>query len=260
MNIYDFMEKYQKKRNTFEKSYEYKFFIDNRYLLTKFPYFSFLFDRDYDDFDIMRANIILRSLLTKKKIEDEIWALNERYNNGEVINHQIYVKSILDVTYSLPYYLEEKNKIYLPIFNRAINSMYIHEPEKLLNEPYIHLFSDYNANIVDPFDTYGPELYNSLFTRLVLVGTNSREYAYFHYDTNTIYIVNKEGRLDNKIVLFDKYLKRVQYRDMLERIEPVMKAYFDSDMQGFYDALVDSNFLSRKALYYYLIKYKKNKK
>ncbi len=254
------MEKYQRKRNVFEKSYEYKFFIEHRYMLNKFPSFSFLFDSDYNDFDIMRANIIIRSLLTKKKIEDEVLSLNERADNGEIINHQIYVKAILDVTYNLPYFSDQKNKIYLPIFNRAINSMYIHEPEKLLTAPYNHLFTNFSDNIVDPFDTYGPLLYNSLFTRLVKVGTNGSEYAYFHYDTNTIYIVNKGGRLDNKIVLFDKYLKRVQFRDMLERIEPVIKAYFDNDMQGFYDALVDNNLLSRKALYYYLIRYKKIKK
>ena len=72
------------------------------------------------------------------------------------------------------------------------------------------------------------------------------EIAYFHYDTNTIYIVNSQGRLDLKIVLFDKYIRRPVYNHMLERITPVVEQYFANDRQNFIKSLLDNKFISNK--------------
>ena len=137
-------------------------------------------------------------------------------------------------------------KIYIPFFNRAINQIYSLEPLKLLEEPYISLEDNYQNSSNDPFDTYGAELFNSFFTKLVKVGTNGKEIAYFHYDTNTIYIVNEQGRLDLKIVLFDRYIKKPNLNHMLERITPVVDKYFADDREGFIEALLENKFISKK--------------
>ena len=88
-----------------------------------------------------------------------------------------------------PYFLDDKNKIYIPFFSRSLNQLYVREPEKLLVKPYSDLKDNFADSIVDPFDTYGALLYDSLYTRLLRVGTHNDETADFHYDTNTIYFV-----------------------------------------------------------------------
>ena len=76
-----------------------------------------------------------------------------------------------------------------------------------------------------------------------------KETAYFHYDTNTIYFVNEEGRLDASVVLFDRYIRHPNYAHMLERIKPVVDAYFAFDREAFIKALHDHGFLSSQLMH-----------
>ena len=77
---------------------------------------------------------------------------------------------------------------------------------------------------------------------------DSKEAAYFHYDTNTIYFVNDQGRLDRRIILFDRYLKSITTSHMLEKIQPVVEAYFNHDKEAFLDNLYKGKFISYKML------------
>ena len=135
------------------------------------------------------------------------------------------------------------------IFFQSINSLYLNEPEKLNEYPYTDLLKSFAGLVIDPFDTYGYELYNTYFTKLVKIDTYKNEAAFFHYDTYTIYIINDQGRLDRKIVLFDRYMRRIVTTHMLERIRPVVKAYFANDKQEFINSLEKSGFISAKMLY-----------
>ena len=237
------LEAKKKRRNTFENSDEFKFFIENRHLLGKFNKFSFLYDSEGNEFNMMRANVIIYGLLNKQTIEMEVKSLKEY---GQDKDPEAFNAALRDRCIDLPYYSENDMKIYIPFFNRAINQIYTLEPLKLLEEPYISLEDNYQNSSNDPFDTYGAELFNSFFTKLVKVGTNGKEIAYFHYDTNTIYIVNEQGRLDLKIVLFDRYIKKPNLNHMLERITPVVDKYFADDREGFIEALLENKFISKK--------------
>ena len=104
--------------------------------------------------------------------------------------------------------------------------------------------SDYENACVDPFDTYGSELFNSYYTSLVKISSSKHVTAFFHYDTNTLYFINDQGRLDAKIVLFDKYMKKPKFTHMMERISPVAEAYFNNDRTGLINALFDNNLIS----------------
>ena len=243
MHLFDLLEAKQKKRNTFETGEEFKFFIDHRFMLGKFTKFGFLYDSEGNEFDIMRANIIIYALLNKQTIELEVDSLHEY---GQDKDPQAFNDALKQRCLDLPYFSENGQKIFVPFLPRAINQIYTNEPIKLLEEPYLTLKTNYQNSAIDPFDLYGPELFNSFFTRLVKVGTNGMEIAYFHYDTNTIYIVNSQGRLDLKIVLFDKYIRRPVYNHMLERITPVVEQYFANDRQGFIKSLLDNKFISNK--------------
>lgn len=248
MGIYELLNKYQKKRKAFQKSEEYRFFLDNREDLNKISKFSFLYDSDLDDFNVMRANCILYGFQNKDLIEREVTNLNKYLLSHTKADNKVFRHALEERLVELPYFMTNNEKIYIPFFTKAINLIYVEEPEKLLHPPYRELIKNYVNAIVDPFDTYGAQLYNSYFTRLVKVYDNNKEIAYFHYDTNTIYIVNCQGRLDEKIVLFDRYIKHINDHHMLERIHPVVEAYFNYNREEFVQNLFQSQFISAKML------------
>ncbi len=243
--IYKILEANQKKRMPFEKSQEHNFFVTHRSLLMKFPRFRFFYDTELD-FNIFRANIIINGLLNKKMFEEEIAVIQMHKEHGEFISDQEFVNALKDCVIDQPYYTQNDIKIYMPFFSKVINLLYQNEPMKLFLHPYKELITTFESSLVDPFDTYGAELFNSYFTRLVKVGTNGKEIAYFHYDFNTVYIVNSQGRLDCKIVLFDKYIKHIDSRYMLERLQPLMEAFFSNNRELFVENLFKNRFISQK--------------
>ncbi|MCR5506071.1 MAG: hypothetical protein K6F07_03660 [Bacilli bacterium] len=250
MRLFELLQVKQKKRTTFENGEEFKYFIDNRYLLGKFNKFSFLYDSENNEFDIMRANIIIGALKNKETIELEVESLK---SYGKDSDPEAFKEALKQRCIDLPYYSNNGLKIYIPLFTRAINEIYTNDPVLLLEEPYSDLKTNYIDSSIDPFDTYGAELFNSFFTSLVKIDSNGKEVAFFHYDTNTIYIITNQGRLEQKIVLFDKYLRKISTNHMLERVTPVVKRYFENDKEGFIKALFDSNLISEK-LYNYIRK------
>ena len=246
--LFDYIASKAKRRQGFEKSEEFRFFLEYRHLLTKIPRFVHFYDLESEPFEIMRANIILQAYLNKSKMEQEIHNLSN-YITVNKKNHAHFVKSFHEIISEQPYYQEDKDKIFIPFFTRSLNQIYNEDPEKLLTYPYNGLADNFKDTVVDPFDTYGSELYNSQISRLVKIREFDKETAFFHYDTNTIYFVNEEGRLDASVVLFDRYIRRPNYAHMLERIKPVVDAYFAFDREAFLKALHDNDFLSSHLLH-----------
>lgn len=246
MNIYQLLEKYQKKRNDFVKSDEYRFFLNNRDMLNQFPKFSHFYDSDQSDFDIMKANCIIHGLINKALMEEEIENIDLFIHHGDPNSTKKFLKTFQERTVELPYFETNKTKIYIPFLSKAINLLYVNEPYKLLQNPYNDIVFEYVQSMVDPFDTYGAELFNSYFTRLIKVMEFDKLIAYFHYDTKTIYIVNNQGRLDSKIVLFDRYINKINDHHMLERIHPVLESYFAFDREEFLENLHKNGFISTK--------------
>ncbi len=245
MTIFEILDKKKKRRPSFENSEDYSFFIKNRELLVNVPRFEFLGNIEDNEFDIIRANIVIQSYLNKLFIEKQIDEIAQEYEiekleKGRLVN--ILKEKIND----LPYLNLNKNKVYIPIFALPLNIVYSKNPEKLYMYPYTLLRSDYYELIIDLFDVYGPNLFDSYFTRLIKISSNGKETAFLNYDTNTVYIINSQGRLDNKIVLFDKYILKPMCNHMLERLRPLMHAYFSNSKKDFINALHENNFISEK--------------
>lgn len=247
-SLFNYLAKKAKKRKAFEQSEEFHFFIENRHFLMRLPPFVHFFDFENDYFQVMRANIILYGYLNKGKMEDEINNLG-KYLNSNKNDNSNFVKSFHEIISELPYFQEGNDKIYIPFFSRALNQSYLNEPEKFLVDPYKGLKDNFKDTLVDPFDTYGSEIYNSHFSRLVKIADVDKETAFFHYDTNTIYFVNEQGRLDASIVLFDKYIRHPNYSHMLERIRPVVDSYFSFDRDGLVNNLYNNGFISTHLLH-----------
>ncbi len=241
MTLYELLNKKKKARKPFENSEEYEFFAKHRDLLTKIPRYAFLYDKE-DDFSIIRANIVIYGLLNKQVIEEKVYNLSKKIDP----NNKNFLPELYKSITKLPYYSLNKTRVYVPIFSLPLNNIYYKEPYKLLTYPYNLLNEEFQESTIDCFDTYGALLYDSNFTRLIKVSTNGKEVAYFHYDTNTVYVVNNQGRLDNKIVLFDKYITKIYDNHMLERLKIVMEPYFNNSRSEFIQALFVQQFISRK--------------
>ena len=246
--LFNYIARKAKSRTSFEKSEEYRFFLENRHFLTKMPRFLGLYDLDSDPFEVIRANVILQAYLNKSKMEQEVHNLSN-YISVNKKNHAHFIKSFHEIISEQPYFQDGEDKIFIPFFTRSLNQIYHDDPEKLLTYPYNGLVDNFKDTVVDPFDTYGSELYNSHFSRLVKIKQVDKETAFFHYDTNTIYFVNEQGRLDASVVLFDRYIRHPNYAHMLERIRPVVDAYFAFDREGFITALHQNGFMSSHLLH-----------
>lgn len=256
MKLLEYIEIHQKKRKQFSKSEDYKFYSKNRSSLAKLSQFSYLSSGKEIDFRIIRANIIIHGLINKAIIEQEVKNLVKYTESHEILTHEDFVETLKQRIVTRPYLEEKEGRVYIPFFPKSINSLYLNEPEKLNEYPYTDLLKAFSGLVIDPFDTYGSELYNTHFTRLVKIASHENVAAFFHYDTFTIYIINDQGRLDSKIVLFDRYMKKIVTTHMLERIKPVVKAYFENNAEKFIKSLEENGFISSKLLFKITHQYK----
>ena len=235
MRLFELLYKKRKKRKAFFSSNEYAYFLANRYKLKLFPSFPYLGKNTNDEFDIMRTNIILQGLDNKETIEIEVENINKHFEDGKP-THEKYILTLKERTINSPYFMDNNIKVFIPFFSKALNAVYYREPEKLLREPFLELRNTWTGSLIDPF------------TRLIKVGQKDNEAAFFHYDTNTIYFINEQGRLDVSIPLFDKYIRYPNYAHMLERIKPVVDRYIANDRDGFIMSLYEQNSISKKML------------
>ena len=250
MKLLRYLAKYKKKRKDFALSEDYLFYSKNKGLLSKlskFPYLSK--DKKDNDFRVIRANIIIHGVINKNIIESEVKNLVKYTESHQILTHEDFVETLKQRIVMHPYLDAKEGRIYIPFFPKSINSLYLNEPEKLNEYPYTDLFKSYTSLVIDPFDTYGSELFNTHFTHLVKIKESNNVAAYFHYDTYTIYMINDQGRLDSKIVLFDRYMKKTVTTHMLERIRPVVDSYFDNNIKGFLKSLKENGFISSKMLF-----------
>lgn len=254
-NTFDLLEQYSRFSSVYKTSEEMAFFMKHRDALASVEQFAYLYDADASDFLMIRANIIIRSLFNKKEIEKAIKELSPLLAKDQITKFRVDFKERID---KLPCYSTGKDRIYVTFFSRAINLMYLTSPEEFNKFPFNVLEKNYSSSIIDAFDTYGADIFDSVFTKLVKISTNGREIAYYHYDFKCIYIVNNQGRLDNKIYLFDEFLEEFDTTNMIERIKPVIDAYFANDRDEFIKKLNQNGFISEKMVY--LIAKNRNRK
>ena len=249
MKLLEYLESHKKKRKDFKKSEDYLFYSKNKGLVPKSNYFNNLSGRHIDDFNIFRANIIIHGVINKTLIEGEVKNLVKYTETHQILTHEDFVNTLMKQIEERPYLDEKEGRIYIPFFPKSINLLYLQEPERLNEYPYTDLFKSYATLVIDPFDTYGNELFNTKFTNLKKIDSKNNVIAYYHSDTLTIYMVNDQGRLDSKIVLFDRYLKKIDLENIEERIKPVIEAYYEHNVQNFIKNLEKNRFISSKMLF-----------
>lgn len=248
MDLFAQMEK-QQRRTPFEESTEHRFFLEHSGILADIPYFS-KFSRADVPFDIIRANIIIRALQNKAAIENafiKLYKSSQKDSSEEAVER--IVLATAKASEKLPYYQLNDRRIFVPILPKSLNEIYDGDYYKLIEKPYNKLLRKYEAVVVDPFDTYGPELYNSYFTKLIRIGSSGGRVAFYDYDSYSAYVINEEGRLEVKMSFFDKYLKKKNVNHMMERVGPAIDAFFQSDKEKFLEILVEKELISSRFIY-----------
>lgn len=239
MRIFELLNKYKNKKR-FNQSNDYTFFNKNKNLLIKYHLHEDLYNSN-EPFDIISANIVIHGIKNKialdKIIEEEYLFKSER----QLINIK---RNIQDKIIDLPYYNYLNYKIYIPFFNLNTNITYIEENEKMNEMPYINLINNYQTFLINCFYDYGGEIFNSFFTRLIKIREDATSIAFYHFDFDAIFIINKQGSLDNVIYLFDKYLKKVNKNHIIERIKPLIDAYYEGRINDFIYILYRNNLIS----------------
>ena len=243
MSLFDQLARKQRK-TSFYSSPQMMMFNDNRVLLDQVPLFS-RFMKATEPFDIIRANIIIQSILNKKAIEEAYSEQKKEKKNSKKKESEEYMNGVLETLNYMPL---EDEKIFIPIFPISLNRIYSKDYEKLSKPPYEALLHNYEAVVVDPFDTYGSDIYNTYFTKLVLIKKTDLGAAYYDYDSDAIYFVNHQGRLDGKLCLFDKYLYHPNYNHIIKRITPVVDAYYRESKDDVERLLVENKLISSKLI------------
>ena len=251
----DFFETLNKKQRFtgFNAGAENRFFNEYSALLAATPTFQ-RFTRAQEPFDIVRANIILRAILNKREIDQTYLTVSRLYRKEGEIRHddEASIKAMLaEVKKDLPRLtLPSGENIYVPILPKSLNQAYDIHPMRFEEKAYKALLGNsYDMLVVDPFDTYGYRLFDSYFTNWILIREHGGVGAFFDYDSLSIYFINSQGRCDAKIALFDRGLSKRYTNHMLERIVPVIDAYFRDDRDGLYRELVDNQLISSKLVY-----------
>ena len=216
------LAKKKQRQTPFNRSSEMRFFLDNNIILREIPLYS-RYAKGGNPFDVIRANIILRALINKEMIEKSYF----KVTGGGLLKKDLTSSDkarinaeVANTISSLPYFNDEGSKIFVPIFSRSLNNIYSTSFYRLEERPYKDLIKHFEEVSCDPFDTYGDELYNSLFTRLIQLRKTEVGSAYYDYDAWSIYFVNKNGRLEVCLPLFDRYLKNPAPNHMISKLLP----------------------------------------
>ena len=226
---------------SFDRGDEMAFYNRYSYKLSDNEPFAYL-SKMVDSFGIIRANIVLRAIMNKEEIEKEFFAHSKLLEKNPQLTP---MKEFMDnVASTLPYLEVGGEKIYVPIFPSSLASIYTNSYEKLSVPPYKKLLKDYEAALIDPFDYYGPALYDSYFTKLVIIRKTEKSMAAYDYDAECIYFINEEGRLDAKIALFDKGLTKPLKNHMIPRIRKVVDAYYENDRDKMLNVLLKEKLIS----------------
>lgn len=245
-SVYKILEK---NKNKFSNNNEEElYFSKYKYLLKQDSNFNKYLE-NVTPFTLIQANIIIRGLKNKEDMDNLII---EGFNNKISNLNDILKERCLDY----PYIKYDDYRVYFPFFNRITNEVYSNEVNRLKDSPYNDLFLNYKPFIVDPFDTYGVDLYDSTFTKLVRVDEDLTSVAFYSYHMNAIFIINKQGTLDNVIYLFDKYLKNINKSHVIDRVKEVVKCYYSNNLHLFITTLYKNEFISYK-VYKRLCKAKK---
>ena len=245
MGFFDLLEKKQRP-TPFSHGEELRFFLANVSLLSGYPSFRRM-RKAKTPFAIVRANLVIRSIMNKKLVEEAIAKVRDSVLSGDLAEEKVRI-AVAEVLRSIPYYEEGGAHIYVPFFERHVNSICSKNPERLLDKRYQNIINHAEIISIDPFDTYGPRVFASGFSSLKLLMDRGDSCAYYDKESYSIFIVNKQGRLDRRIALFDRYLADANDENIEFRTKEALECFYRFDYDNMIKALVENKLISSSLL------------
>ena len=222
------------------------FYLQQRRKLLLYPAFKHLFFAT-NLITLLQAVMILKGLVQKETIDTYLkqQGQNSMAIHGRIKHHAIRESFLKDLRFQYQFNDQQQMSIILPFFNRAMNHIYQHEPDKLYDYPYSRLEEDFSTSIIDAFEHYAFDLYQSNFVNLVTLTPRDRSsMAFYQPDARVVLIINRQGRLDVSLSLFDKGIKKPNLSSIQERLNLAIKPFFDHDRQDLIEQLKVQGFLS----------------
>lgn len=220
MTIYEYLFKVRRP-HLITPSREYNYFQENAEFLDETP--DFLpFINTKDEFTIILGNILIESV----KAFHALMKWKEEGKKGKI------------ETAVPPFFKYQDVAIYCPLLSVSNNL--------LIANGRINNLSLENDTI-SAFELYNFALFDSALTSFVYLTGDEHTKAYYHYDFHTIYIINDQGQLDVRISLFDRDLVKPDYRNIIERLKPIVNAYYNLERSDFLNALKEQKLISLKA-------------
>ncbi|MDD4532519.1 MAG: hypothetical protein PHW22_03705 [Bacilli bacterium] len=236
------------KSNLLANTSDKRYYDKHSYLLSRYSGLD-KYDDALSDFGLIKTVIVLRSLENKIKIDEGVDLYQEANLSSREADDTIHG--------CLPF-LRRKNgmRIYVPFFSELYNKCYDKKLSLLLIPPYNTLKTDFGSEIVNPFDYYGFELFKSSFSNLIYLCQSSQNElaAFYSVELETIYVIDNQGCLEEKIPIFDDYLSYRAKDHLVGRLQSLMKLYFDDDREAFIDSLYNFKLLSCRTYNYILMK------
>jgi len=245
VHIYQYLTSQQKVRH-YENTPDGTFFFAHQHILLASSLYQHL-ATIRTPFDYVRANIVILALENQTIINRELTEINQISADGKEINEDKYNKRLQNELSNRPYFEDGGIRIYVPLFSRSLNLLW---QKKVGNEPltkYQVLNPAENSDILDPFEQYNFALYSSNFTSLVEIGGQGSARAYYHLDFMTLYFINDQGRLDVSLPLFDRRMKKYSTNHIIDRLNPVVRAFFNGDRSSMVAALFNQKLISSHA-------------
>lgn len=246
-SIFKFLKR--SKKSIFEKTDEYKFYVTNSHLIAKILPAYKLGLVEANDFKIIQANILIKAVMNKQIIENNLDKYREESLSLPLNERDNFIKikvwKDLDALNS-PYFILDGARIYIPFYSKGLNIIFNDECSKLFEYPYNDLKDKPLSACIDCFDVYNFDVFNSSFTNLILVKKDVSSAAFYHPNFETIYIINDQGRLDLSIHLYDRYIKNPNTINVLERVRSVVDAFYSNDRKAFIKSLYKNQFISLK--------------
>lgn len=232
------------KSNLLSNTHYKRYYDQKAHLFSKYPGLA-KYDDISSDFALIKAVIILKALNNKMKIEEDTYLYQEADLSTKEAIYTIHDR--------LPYYETDRGvRIYVPFFTEIYNKCYNGKLSSLLIPPYNTLKVDFINETIDPFDYYGYDIFDSYFTNLLYI-SKSKEgeiAAFYSIELETIYVIDNQGCLEEKIPIFDDELKSKTKDHLIEYLSSLMSFYFDSNKNAFIDCLYNYKLISNKSYQY----------
>jgi len=236
------------KSHLLANTYYKRYYDKHAYLLSRYSELN-KFEDSTTDFGLIKTVIVIRGLENKIKIDEDV----DLYKEADLSSEE----AIETIHERLPYLQRENDsRIYVPFFSELYNKCYGEKLSMLLVSPYNILKTDFANEIVDPFDYYGYDIFNSYFSNLIyLCKTPQGELAAFYsVELETIYVIDNQGCLEEKIPLFDDDLPYKAKDHLIGHLQSLMKLYFEDNKEAFIDNLYNFKLISSKTYDYILMK------